>query len=231
MASSNKDIGLPVGEAKRAPRGRPRKIDEADRHNRILAHALDEFTTHGFSGTSMESIARRAQISKMTLYKYFGNKEGLFRALGLKASRPVQERVAAVATAGRPVADTLRDFARAIQYQERDHLAFGMLRLAVFEQHRFPLIAAAVYQSGLDTLTPLLRYMDGLIADGALRQEDPEEAMVQFCALVTRGHRFLLVDDVDHVALDQFIERSVALFLRGMAADGIAKVRPDIDSN
>lgn len=231
MASSTDIAALTAGQAKRAPRGRPRKIDEADRYNRILAHALDEFATHGFSGTSIESIARRAQVSKMTLYKYFGNKEGLFRALGLKASRPVQERVAAVATAGRPVAETLRDFARALQYQERDRLAFGMLRLAVFEQQRFPLIAAAVYQSGIDTLTPLVHYIGGLIADGILQGDDPEEAVVQFCALVTRGHRFLLVDDADDIALEQFIGRTVDLFLRGMGAGGSAHSTQDVDSN
>jgi len=48
---------------------------------RILAAALKEFADRGFAGARVDVIARRAAINKRMLYHYFGNKEGLFRAI------------------------------------------------------------------------------------------------------------------------------------------------------
>jgi TetR/AcrR family transcriptional repressor of mexJK operon len=43
------------------------------------AHA--EFCEVGFDGASMERLAKAADVSKPTLYQYFGDKEGLFAAV------------------------------------------------------------------------------------------------------------------------------------------------------
>ncbi len=43
--------------------------------------ALAEFTAFGYRRTSIESIARRADVSRATVYAHWSNKEELFRAL------------------------------------------------------------------------------------------------------------------------------------------------------
>ena len=48
---------------------------------RILNAALDAFVLDGYTGASTDVIAAAAAASKQTVYKYFGDKEGLFRAL------------------------------------------------------------------------------------------------------------------------------------------------------
>jgi TetR/AcrR family transcriptional regulator len=48
---------------------------------RILSAALAEFAAHGFAGARVDAIARRAAINKRMLYHYFGDKEGLFKAV------------------------------------------------------------------------------------------------------------------------------------------------------
>jgi AcrR family transcriptional regulator len=48
---------------------------------RILAAALQEFSARGFAGARVGGIARRAKVNKRMLYHYFGDKEGLFRAV------------------------------------------------------------------------------------------------------------------------------------------------------
>ena len=53
------------------------KIPEAKR-KRILDAATDEFATYGFENTSIQQIAKRAEISVGSVYKYFENKEELF---------------------------------------------------------------------------------------------------------------------------------------------------------
>ena len=44
----------------------------------ILAAARAEFFANGFSATSIEAIAARAGVSKVTVYSWFKNKENLF---------------------------------------------------------------------------------------------------------------------------------------------------------
>ena len=48
---------------------------------RILSAALKEFAAKGFAGARVDVIARRASINKRMLYHYFGDKEGLFKAV------------------------------------------------------------------------------------------------------------------------------------------------------
>lgn len=47
----------------------------------IALAALAEFTAFGYRRTSIESIARRAELSRATVYAHWSNKEELFRAL------------------------------------------------------------------------------------------------------------------------------------------------------
>src|SRR5258706_5618744 len=58
---------------------------------RILAAALKEFSARGFAGARVDMIACRAAINKRMLYHYFGDKEGLFRAV---LRRKIAERQA-----------------------------------------------------------------------------------------------------------------------------------------
>jgi TetR/AcrR family transcriptional regulator, regulator of autoinduction and epiphytic fitness len=50
------------------------------RQERVLAAALEVFGRYGFRKTSMDEVARSADISRQGLYLYFASKEALFRA-------------------------------------------------------------------------------------------------------------------------------------------------------
>ncbi|GAA3334826.1 TetR/AcrR family transcriptional regulator [Amorphoplanes nipponensis] len=47
----------------------------------ILDVAAAEFSTHGYRRSSVDSVSRRAGVSRATLYQYWRSKEQLFRAL------------------------------------------------------------------------------------------------------------------------------------------------------
>ncbi|MFA9215925.1 MAG: TetR/AcrR family transcriptional regulator [Sphingomonadaceae bacterium] len=51
------------------------------RPQELLAAALGLFVERGFAATRLEDVARRAGVSKGTLYLYFANKEELFKAV------------------------------------------------------------------------------------------------------------------------------------------------------
>ncbi len=53
----------------------------AKREREILEAAFLELLQRGYRGTTMLAVARRVQASKETLYAWYGDKRGLFRAL------------------------------------------------------------------------------------------------------------------------------------------------------
>ena len=54
--------------------------EDRTRQERVLAVALEVFGRYGFRKTSMDEVARSADISRQGLYLYFASKESLFRA-------------------------------------------------------------------------------------------------------------------------------------------------------
>jgi AcrR family transcriptional regulator len=47
----------------------------------IIKSAIETFSRKGYAGTSVQDILKTAKLSKPTLYYYFENKAGLFRAI------------------------------------------------------------------------------------------------------------------------------------------------------
>jgi len=63
-----------------AARNKPLRRKEA-RPGELLAAALDLFVEKGFAATRAEEVAKRAGVSKGTLFLYFSSKEELFKAV------------------------------------------------------------------------------------------------------------------------------------------------------
>ena len=64
------------------PFDKPRWTRRKDaRPQELLEAALDLFVEKGFAATRLEDVARRAGVSKGTLYLYYENKEELFKAV------------------------------------------------------------------------------------------------------------------------------------------------------
>ena len=54
----------------------------ADRTRRaILDASRSEFAKHGFAGTRVDAIAKRAKVNKQAIYYHFNNKEDLYSAV------------------------------------------------------------------------------------------------------------------------------------------------------
>lgn len=61
---------------KRNPVGRPENLEKKAA---ILSAAVELFTSHGFDGVTMDAVAKRANVSKATVYNHYGNKDQLFQ--------------------------------------------------------------------------------------------------------------------------------------------------------
>ncbi len=65
----------------RAAETRKRTRIQREKEDRILDAALDVFSVHGFRGTTIDQIARAADMSKPNLLYYFRTKEAIHRLL------------------------------------------------------------------------------------------------------------------------------------------------------
>jgi len=63
---------------------------------RILSAALRVFAAEGYDGASTRALARAASVNLPAIQYYFGNKEGLYRAVIDHISETVEERIAPV---------------------------------------------------------------------------------------------------------------------------------------
>jgi AcrR family transcriptional regulator len=82
----------------------------SERRERVLQAALGTFARYGYRKTSMEDVARAADISRPGLYFLFDSKQDLFRAAVVQAlDDDVDTAQRALADSGRPLRDRLID--------------------------------------------------------------------------------------------------------------------------
>ena len=56
-------------------------LSKENSRSRILESALKIFSSKGFEGASVSDIVQDAGVTKPTLYYFFTNKEGLYKAV------------------------------------------------------------------------------------------------------------------------------------------------------
>lgn len=87
-----------------------RRTPGAGRRELVLDSALLTFARFGYRKTSMDEIARGAEISRPGLYFFFRSKEELFRAAALQAlAHDLAAVEVALADEARPIRDRLLD--------------------------------------------------------------------------------------------------------------------------
>ncbi len=72
-----------------------REQEKQDRRDSILDAAEQVFFAKGFEKSSMDEIARTAQLSRALLYVYFKDKAAIMRGLMLRAAEAIRNRFAA----------------------------------------------------------------------------------------------------------------------------------------
>src|ERR1700684_408253 len=77
--------------------------------NAIVLAGLRLFTQYGYRKTSIDDIARAAQVAKRTVYLHFQNKAAVFLAILEYIGDQVRQRCAAAESAGRTQVDRRTD--------------------------------------------------------------------------------------------------------------------------
>jgi AcrR family transcriptional regulator len=140
-----------------------------DRPREICAAALEVFAEKGFAAAKLDEIAKRAGVSKGTLYLYFKDKEELFRAVVRDTVAPNIEAVQqAVAAADLPFADVVRMFLSRFA-EVTSHAPVGAVaKMVIGESRNFPELAKVWHDQ---VASRALGMLTGLIAKGQERGE------------------------------------------------------------
>ena len=77
-------------------RRKPRQARSQERVKRILDVAEDLFASQGYSATTTNAIAARAQVSIGSLYQFFPDKTAILRALALRYAEMLHQELAAI---------------------------------------------------------------------------------------------------------------------------------------
>ena len=121
------------------PRWRRRK--EA-RPSEILQAALEMFVEHGFAATKLDDVAKRAGVTKGTVYLYYANKEDLLKSVVVHAVMPlITNAELLVSEYEGTTADLVRTLVRSMWASLKDNPVSGIEKLIIAESSNFPDLA------------------------------------------------------------------------------------------
>ncbi|MGB5812161.1 MAG: TetR/AcrR family transcriptional regulator [Polyangiales bacterium] len=81
---------------------RSRRLPASERRAQLIEVGGSVFAKHGYEGTSVEEIAKRAKVSKPIIYEHFGGKEGLYAVIVDREMDYVVRRITEAISSGSP---------------------------------------------------------------------------------------------------------------------------------
>lgn len=115
-------------------------LPREERRASILRAAARAFVREGFASTSMDDVAAEAGITRLIVYRHFGSKEDLYRAVLERVAGRIQEEFAAAAGSTDPSDFTIRMLLRVAR---EDPDAFRLLLVHAAREPQFTAYARA----------------------------------------------------------------------------------------
>lgn len=200
--------------------GRPTREQQEQRHEELLAIALDIFLDKGFEQATMKDIALAVGMSKRTVYARYEDKSTLFKAAVRRAiERYTVPRRALEAVVTPDLEETLIAIARLRIANVATPNGIKLQRILIAQAYRFPELFRAAFDEGagptVDLLSELfVRYR----TRGQIRVTEPKRAATAFLSLVAGGPARLIVSGnaPEPAEIEKHIRFTVGLFLDGV---------------
>lgn len=222
-AANPMDMAHPclLGKKRRCGRPTPSGAEQLDQH--LLEVAASLFVEHGYAGTSIDQIARKASASKQTLYRRYPSKEALFAAVITNLSASLLRTMAET-----PLKDPLKE----MEHVSRLMLDFivqpdalGTYRILIADGYRYPgLMTHAIENINTPFHANFLRLLEAAEKAGQIEPGHANPTTVcLWTGLLTgwpmKQSLFGLTPLKDKTEREAFFERAWTLFLRGVGAD------------
>lgn len=197
-----------------------RSKNEAKRQQ-ILDAAIKLFTEQGYAATSMDLIAKNADVSKQTVYSHFGSKDELFSASIEYKCESLHILDLSLHNLSEPQTILLKlaqNFTEFITSKE----ACAVHKICVFESTTYPQVSEMFYKAGpLRVTNEVTLLMEKLHEQKILDIENPKYAALQFLNMM-KGElwmqtEFNIKERISPEEVEKYFRDSVAFFVRGYA--------------
>lgn len=174
-----------------ASRGRPK--DPAKRRA-ILEAAKSLFLTLGFTGTSMDAVAREAGVSKLTVYSHFSDKETLYMAAIEAKCENLMPLPMFTLEPGGSVAEMLQNIGEAFLEMIYSEDSLRLMRLINAIGADDPKMAQLFYEAGPQrTQSAMASFLTRANELGQLKVPDPEHGAELFFGMLQGGCRHIQI--------------------------------------
>ena len=152
------------------------------RQQQIETAAYSLLEEKGYAGTSMLAIARKARASNETLYNWYGDKQGLFKALVTRNAAEVKSLLENELAVEQPMA-TLERFGPKLLNLLLGDRAVALNRAAAADPTGE--LGAVISKAGRETVLPLLvQVLEAAKRQGDLYFDEPEETALLYMNLL-----------------------------------------------
>jgi AcrR family transcriptional regulator len=148
---------------------------------RILEAAAESFQSLGYARTTTQVIANKAGVAEVTLFRHFGDKQKLFKAVfhqiggGMNFEMLEAQLTYDLATDLRLISEHTLSF----------FIAHGdTIRMMMFESSHFPEMREALAQNPSSMIELLEHYFQKQIKAGKMQAVDPQAAAQSFMSMI-----------------------------------------------
>ena len=197
--------------------------NRTSRRAQIEQAAYDVLQKKGYRGASMLAVARAAKASNETLYRWYGDKKGLFAALVVTNAAQLKETLEEALDPKIDPIEGLTALAPALLETLTSDRAVALNRAATADETGE--LGRAIARGGRDAIAPLIGdLISRAMASGQISAPNPHQAAEWYIALIIGDAQIRRVIGVteapEPVAIAQRAAVGVAAFLKLVAPEG-----------
>ena len=202
----------------------PRAAGQIDRgKNEAILDAASEVIFERGLSAPLGEIARRAGVSKQTIYNHYGSKAELVRALVERRRQSVTAPLDLPEAEAHPQA-ALAAYARALLETATVDRGVALLRLLIQSAPHSPELSRTVFGRGArGTRVQLTAFIEREVSAGRLAAPDPSEAADFFAGMVVSHHQLQgllgLPPELTPARIERIAEEAARRFLRAYATE------------
>lgn len=190
------------------------------RRDALLDTAQRLFLERGYGQVSVNDIVADAGGSLSTLYRHFGNKEGLFQAMIERRSRHIYDTLTAEGIDEMPIEAALQRLGAGLLIKVMDEETLGIYREVVAESPRQPQLARLFFDGGPGRVrNALADYFERRVQRRRLPACDTVELAGIFLGMLLGEWHLIRVLQLEsppsRAAIEDRVTRCVDLFLQG----------------
>jgi len=198
----------------------PGQIDTR-KHEAILDAAVEVLAERGVHAP-IEEVARRAGVSKQTVYNHYGSKTELVRTI-MARRRDALTAVLELAGPDDHPLDTLKVYAMSILEVIITPASVSLLRMGVTSVAEMPEMAHAIYDAGMRVARGRLAAYLAARSGDLLDIDNPVQAAEMFVGMVVGGVQMRLLmglpPEIDNIDIEARAEVAARRFIKAFARD------------